>query len=109
MPPALSIRLSEALPSCLPHCDETRVSVVERFVNQIDFLPEPYASRFRGITALHLSNNCLADLRGVGQFPLLRSLSLANNMLRSFAALRPLSQLKHLTHLNLQYNPVALQ
>jgi len=55
------------------------VSVVEKFISEIDQLPP----RFKDVETLFLSNNSITTLSGIEQFPALRVLSIANNLVRS--------------------------
>lgn len=54
------------------------VSVVEKFIAEIDQLPP----RFKDVETLFLSNNSITTLNGIEQFPVLRVLSIANNLVR---------------------------
>jgi hypothetical protein len=71
----------------------------------IDALPASIAAQ---VQTLYLSNNDITSLGGVAQFSSsIRSLSLANNLVRYLGQLRALRDLSVLEKLSLEGNPVA--
>ena len=83
-----SLPLSSILSKSLPQVfDGKRLSVVGRGVTALDHIPDRIGL---AVTSLFLSDNNLTSLQGLRQFPNLRSLSLANNLIRRLVDLEPL-------------------
>lgn len=83
-PLALTTILRTSLPQVF---DGKKLSAVGRGITSLDLVPKNVA---QSVTALFLSDNNLSRLDHIGQFRNLRSLSLANNLLRSIDDLQPL-------------------
>jgi Leucine-rich repeat (LRR) protein len=67
-------------------CHHPQVACVERYLTQIDELPEQY----RSAEVVYLSRNSLRSLAGIQQFPCLRVLSASDNLLEDIEQLRVL-------------------
>ncbi|KAJ1479826.1 hypothetical protein T484DRAFT_1812802 [Baffinella frigidus] len=98
------INLSAMLRQCPSAVEPNKISVVEKYITQIDAVPD----RFLDAEILFLSHNSLSTLAGFRQFRKLRVLSLAFNCLENFSEIESLSEFPHLQVLNLDGNPVTV-
>ena len=74
------LSLSQAL-QLYPQCFEaTKVNVVSKYVTQVDPIPAVY----HRAPQVFLSHNSIATLRGIRQFVGVRSLALADNVVKCF-------------------------
>lgn len=89
--------------------DGLKLSLVGKGVTHIDDLAHSrfFALNITSITTLYMSNNSIENIAGIQQFTALRSLSLANNLIRYVHSLLPLQGLEQLETLSLEGNPVC--
>lgn len=97
------ITLSQSLVEYPQSFEDSKISVVQKFINEIDSLPK----RFTKIETLYLSNNNIKTLEGLQQFSNLKNLSLANNEIDDAGSLNILEQLPSIEVLTLCGNPVC--
>eukprot|EP00736_Rhodelphis_marinus_P007476 Rmarinus@m.13890 len=83
--------------------DAAKISVVEKYVTEVDLLPP----NFRNAETVFLSHNSISSLSGLRQFQNVRVLSIANNCISSLEELHHLRDLRRLQVLNLEMNPVT--
>ncbi|GFR53194.1 hypothetical protein Agub_g15943, partial [Astrephomene gubernaculifera] len=98
-------RLLSAVLQQAPHLyDRQRLSAVERFIERVDALP----ARFTDAQVVYLSKNSLTSVAGLAQFPGLRVLGLADNLLADPDQLEVLAgACPGLEALSLEGNPLA--
>lgn len=82
-PAGTSLSLSAFLKQAPGQCDSVKISAVERFITEVDVLPE----RYKQAQIIYLSKNSLRSLQGVQQFQNLHVLSAADNLLQDFSEL----------------------
>lgn len=82
----------------------TKLAPVGAYITHIDEIPTTFALP---VTTLFLSNNSLADTKGVSQFVNAKTVSYANNVIRYLHDLVYLSDLKHMEKLSLDGNIVV--
>jgi hypothetical protein len=117
--PRAPLPLSFALQQCLPQAlvqEGRRLSLVGKGITVLDIVVGSQATHRAGgakrgggpvltsqaarrVTGAFLSDNDLSSCRGVEQFACLRSLSLANNLIRRIEDLEPLAVSNPLTFL----------
>ena len=98
------VHLSAILRQVPSSVEANKISVVEKYVTEVDELPD----RFLDVEILFLSHNSISTLAGFLQFRQLRVLSLACNCIESFTEIEALSQYPSLQVLNLEGNPVTI-
>ena len=99
-----TVRLSQILKQVPSSVEANKISVVEKYVTEVDELPD----RFLDVEILFLSHNSISTLAGFLKFRQLRVLSLACNCIESFMEIELLSQLTSLQVLNLEGNAVTI-
>lgn len=102
-----TVRLSAVLRQAPSSVEPNKISVVEKFVTDVDELPD----RFRDAEVLFLSHNSISTFTGFCQFRQLRVLSLACNCIESFTEIEALATASFgssLQVLNLEGNPVTI-
>ncbi|KAL3673742.1 hypothetical protein V7S43_001438 [Phytophthora oleae] len=87
-------------------CDGARLNAVGKGIRMLGSVPSTISE---SVTALYLSQNNLRSLEGIGQFKLVRLLSVGGNLLASDKELTRLNELAHLRNLNLMGNPLCDQ
>ena len=96
--------LSEVLKTT-PVADKgTKLNVVGAYITSINLLP---GSLSKPIRTIFFSNNSVSSLKGIQQFPNVKTASFASNLIRYLHDIAPLHHLKHLEKLNLDGNVVA--
>ena len=103
-PVAERILLSKVLRDTPNAAEPNKISVVERFITEVDSVPD----KFRDVEVLFLSHNCISTFAGFSQFRRLRVLSLASNCIDRFSEIESLSKFPHLQILNLEGNSVTV-
>ena len=98
------VHLSAILRQVPSSVEANKISVVEKYVTEVDELPD----RFLDVEILFLSHNSISTLAGFQQFRQLRVLSLACNCIESFTEIEALSDFPSLQVLNLEGNPVTI-
>eukprot|EP00941_MAST-03F_sp_MAST-3F-sp1_P000802 g802.t1 len=104
--PTSTSTLAEALrafPSC---CSNTKLKVVSKGLREIGRIPKGF-DFLCNIAHIYLSCNNISSLGGLEQFPKLTTLSIADNLISTFAELRVLKNASGLHTLNLEGNPVT--
>ena len=81
-----------------------KLSLVGCNISEIDQVPNTIISK---VLTLYLSNNNITSLDGIEQFEKLKSLSVANNLIRYVGSLRSLIVNQHLERLSLEGNTVT--
>lgn len=99
-----TVRLSQVLRQVPSSVEASKISVVEKFVTEVDELPD----RFLDVEILFLSHNSISTMAGFLQFRQLRVLSLACNCIESFMEIESIGRLESLQVLNLEGNPVTI-
>jgi len=99
-----TLRLSQILRQVPSSVEANKISVVEKYVTDVDELPD----RFLDVEILFLSHNSISTLTGFLQFRQLRVLSLACNCLESFTEIETIDRFASLQVLNLEGNPVTI-
>ena len=99
-----TVRLSQILRQVPSSVEANKISVVEKYVTEVDELPD----RFLDVEVLFLSHNSICTLAGFLQFRQLRVLSLACNCIETFMEIESIGQLSSLQVLNLEGNPVTI-
>lgn len=87
-----------------PSLEGSKLSLVGDSITAIGELPPSLTSR---VQTLYLSNNNIASLGGIDQMKGLRSLSMANNLMRYLGQLQVLGEMSVLEKLSLEGNPVS--
>lgn len=77
--------------------DDDKVSLVQKCIKNINSVP----SRFHNIQSLFLSGNFIVSLEHIGQFRMLKNLSLANNCINDIFELNNLAELHRLENVSL--------
>lgn len=81
-----------------------KLSLVGCNISEIDHVPSTIISK---VLTLYLSNNNITSLDGIEQFDKLKSLSVANNLIRYVSSLRSLMMNQHLERISLEGNTVT--
>ena len=81
-----------------------KLSLVGSNISEIDHVPSTITSK---VLTLYLSNNNITSLDGIEQFEKLKSLSVANNLIRYVGSLRSLMMNQHLERISLEGNIVT--
>lgn len=79
------------------------MACVEKFLTQIDELPEQYATA----EVVYISKNSLQGLAGIEQFPNLRVLNASDNLLEDIEGLQVLAACPNLQVASFERNPLA--
>lgn len=101
--PLPRVPLSSLLKTCPQHFDESKISAVEKFITDIDTLPE----RYQSARTLYLSKNSLRRLDGIEQFRSLRVLSAKDNLIDDYSELSLLRGLPLLESASFEGNPMT--
>lgn len=81
-----------------------KLSLVGSNISLIDNVPGKLVAK---VQTLYLSNNHVTSIEGIQQFTQLRSLSVANNLLRYLNSLRALASIEQLERISLEGNVVT--
>lgn len=95
------MKLSDRLSQC--RLQRHKWGCCNQLITEIGQLPAAAGQ----VHTVYLSNNRLRNLQGIGQFAAAQKLSLACNRIAAFSALAPLQDLRALSELRMEDNPVA--
>jgi hypothetical protein len=97
------LRLSTVLRQHPGSFEGVKISVVEKYVTEIDQLHQ----RYQHVEVMFLSHNSVTTLQGFTQFKKLRVLSLAANVIQDIDEIQHLFHVPTLQILNLDSNPIT--